>query len=360
MHKTLFIIQGLDKGGLELYLLRFIKYSRTFLLSEVLCKGTSTHWVLEDDFRSNDCTVTNFNMGHFSLRSWFRFYQYLRKNKYQTVCDFTGDFAGIPILLAYLAGVPTRITLYRESRPQFKNSLLRSIYAAFVRRFVRNFSSSILSNSKEALNYFYKDHVPKNSKVIYNGLNKREMSLIPSESRLKLGLPANKIIVGHVGRFTPAKNHQLIFDLAVEMENDYPDVIFAFCGKGVAEALNNNNIKPENILCLGICNNIWEFLYSIDIFIFPSLNEGQPNALIEAMLANKPFIASDISTIRESVPEFYQSELITEESVDLYKQGIIKLIEDRQNTVFSEISDWANIQFRESNRLQEFLDEILS
>ena len=186
------------------------------------------------------------------------------------------------------------------------------------------------------------------------------MSVSPSKYRLKLDLPANKIVIGHVGRFTPAKNHTLIFELAKEMEKDYPEILFAFCGKGVVEALNKNNNIPKNILCMGICDNIWEFLFAIDIFIFPSLNEGQPNALIEAMLANKPFVASNISTIRESVPDFYLTELIDENSTRLYKQRILELIQKKDEAIFYRISEWANNQFDESKRFKEFLNEILN
>ena len=78
------------------------------------------------------------------------------------------------------------------------------------------------------------------------------------------------------------------------------------------------------------------------------------------MLANKPFVASNISTIRESVPDFYLTELIDENSTRLYKQRILELIQKKDEAIFYRISEWANNQFDESKRFKEFLNEILN
>ena len=96
--------------------------------------------------------------------------------------------------------------------------------------------------------------------------------------------------------------------------------------------------------------SLWEFrkdiprvLKSLDCFIFPSLTEGQPNALIEAMISGVPFIASDIPPIKECVPEKYHYLLFSVDDVNGYVNQIT--VNDLSGSVAQDLMNWSRIRF---------------
>lgn len=66
----------------------------------------------------------------------------------------------------------------------------------------------------------------------------------------------------------------------------------------------------KQIHLLGYRDDVLRILPLFDLYYFPSLTEGQPNALIEAMATGLPFVASDIAPIKESVPPAIRSLLL--------------------------------------------------
>src|SRR5690606_26927613 len=118
-------------------------------------------------------------------------------------------------------------------------------------------------------------------------------------------LPQSAKVIGHVGRYDPSKNHQTIAEVAERLCQNNSILFFVLCGKGTdskeCKALFNK--VPENqIKFLGNVNNIEQLYPAFDLFYFPSVTEGQPNALIEAMLSDLPVVASNIEAIKECFP----------------------------------------------------------
>ena len=70
------------------------------------------------------------------------------------------------------------------------------------------------------------------------------------------------------------------------------------------------------------------FLGALDIFVMPSLLEGQPLALLEAMAMARPIIASDISGIRETVLDGEQAVLVPPGNPGALADALCKLAKD--------------------------------
>jgi glycosyltransferase involved in cell wall biosynthesis len=140
-------------------------------------------------------------------------------------------------------------------------------------------------------------------------------------------IPLDKYIVGHVGRFTDAKNHSVILDVCEKITKENSDIHFVLRGS------DTENLKPridelgigENITLLGYQKDIPRVLKSFDVFFFPSLTEGQPNALLEAMFTGLPFVASDIEPIKECVPKEYHKYLSNPNDVDSFVKNIYNI-----------------------------------
>ena len=114
--------------------------------------------------------------------------------------------------------------------------------------------------------------------------------------RAELGLKETDIMLLSVGELSKRKNHEVVIRALHEMKN--PDVKYFICGMGELEGCLKKIIKElglENqVELLGYRTDISELMQAADVFVFPSLQEGLPVALMEAMASGLPCILSRI------------------------------------------------------------------
>lgn len=305
MSKAIFFVTGLDSGGLENYLLRFLKYKHSeFSEIIVYCKG-GKGGVLEEEYRripnvkiiKNSISIVN-PLDYLKLSKW------LKENKDYTICDFTGNFAGPVLWAAKIAGLKKRVVFYRSSSDRFKSSFIKNRVNKLYKQFVLKFATDILANSRYGFEFFFgKNFDDKRAKVIYNGIDAKDFEGKLNNLRNEFKIPNDAFIVGHTGRYNEAKNHTTIINVAKKITKNNKKIYFVLCGKGVSEYLNDKltDDEKQNIRLYENRNDIPDFLNTIDLYFFPSITEGQPNALIEAMLLGVPFVASNIPPIIETV-----------------------------------------------------------
>lgn len=362
-HKILFIVSSLNQGGLETYLLRFLKHTG-LPNAHVLCK-LGVLGDLYSEYKSVTDSVVSIKLGYVNLFSWIRLYIYMRKNRFATVCDFTGNFAGIPLWIAFLAKVEKRISFYRGAEDHFKMTLLRIQYNNFVRWLTLRYSTVILSNSQAALDYFYPVINRGNPffKVIYNGVNTSEFVGINKIDILKeFNLPVGAFIVGHTGRVCYAKNHDTIIEVAIKLCTAHKDIYFVLVGQGVDVTYRTKIEKLQlesQIRLLGYRGDVNRLLNIFDLFYFPSITEGQPNSLIEAMVFGLPIITSNILPIQESVPEFMLEKLIDPCDVNAACTLIEQYYMDRKLMDSIKCSAWAKLHFDANVLFEQFKKELI-
>lgn len=119
---------------------------------------------------------------------------------------------------------------------------------------------------------------------------------IRNQKREELNIPENAFLIISVGELNLNKNHQSVIRALAKIKNK--DIYYIICGQGdlkdkltnLAESLN----LKENIKLLGFRNDVKDLCLSSDLFIFPSFREGLSVALMEAMVAGLPVLASNI------------------------------------------------------------------
>lgn len=312
MVNVIFFVSNLDSGGLENYLLRFIKEKHhEFNNIYVWCKG-GRGGQLEDKYRDvNNVEIVKLKLGYFDFLSYKKLGKFIQEKKIDAVCDFSGNFSGRVILTAKKRGVKKRIASYRSASDRFEKSLSKELYNTWTKRLVWRNATNIVANSYAGLRYFFGDACAKDVRfsVIYNGLNSKEYISEVGDLRSDLGIPSDAFVIGHVGRFNPAKNHVTIVAVANDLQKKYKDIYFLLCGNGVKKSLFSvleEKGLAERFLIFENRADIPLFLNTMDCFFFPSITEGQPNALIEAMVTGVPFVASNIDPIRETVGDGYE------------------------------------------------------
>lgn len=218
----------------------------------------------------------------------------LRTHQYHA--NFYGRIAAV------LAGVPVVIPSFHSSYSSPSEPKLHRRIFNFLLSF---FSDALVAVSPSVLSGIVQyDRVKKEKiRVIYNGI--RMDDFIPrmprTECRKELNLPDSELIIGSVGRLKEEKGHRFLIEAAAGLEN----VCIALAGDGqllnhLRDAAERHGVK---CIFLGMLppERIPVFLGALDVFCFPSLWEGFPSAVIEAMAAGLPVVASGIPSVREIV-----------------------------------------------------------
>lgn len=358
--KNLFVLTNLDQGGAETCQLRFVQ-----MLNQdgqyVFCKS-GAYGALEKAYREAGVHLHAFRLGYLGVFSYIRFYFFLRRERFNAICDLTDNFAGIPLFIAKLARVRVRIAQYLGAENHFKPTFLRRAYNYVVKQLTFRCATKIVANSKAALDYFYPGIWRDNPKfqVIYNGVDIPKLLSARSDSvklREEFGIPSGAFVVGHTGRYNYAKNHDTIIDVAIRLCRKYPDVYFFLAGLNVdvayAERVKQEGLEGR-VIMPGYRNDVPRLLYLMDVFYFPSVTEGQPNSLLEAEIVGLPVVASDIAPMKEAVPESFVPKLIPPCDVDCAVNTLEKLYFSRELRKEYTCQAWAMENFDGNARFEEF------
>jgi glycosyltransferase involved in cell wall biosynthesis len=113
--------------------------------------------------------------------------------------------------------------------------------------------------------------------------------------------PSDAVIVGSVGWLTFVKGHHILIEALARLRAAHPAVHVVLVGtgdrRGALQALAERHAVAERVHFLGHRHDIPDCLASMDVFVLPSLNEGMGRALVEAMAAGRPVIASRVGGI---------------------------------------------------------------
>lgn len=123
--------------------------------------------------------------------------------------------------------------------------------------------------------------------------------------RRELGLRTGAFVVLFIGRLVPVKAPGDLIDAWLRFAKRHGDTQLVFLGEGELEDdLRAQIVKSgqvENAILAGRVNNVNEYLLAADVFVLPSVSEAMPNALLEAMAAGLPVIASAVGGILDVV-----------------------------------------------------------
>jgi glycosyltransferase involved in cell wall biosynthesis len=149
---------------------------------------------------------------------------------------------------------------------------------------------------------------PRRVVTIRNGINagNSARSIDQIAARRKLGLPiGDALIIGGVGRLDAVKGFDVLLNAAASLAADYPNLFIALAGDGpLRQSLEQQTARlgiANRVHFLGFRQNITEVYEALDIFAMPSRCEALPYALLEAMTAELPAVASNVGGVPEVV-----------------------------------------------------------
>lgn len=123
----------------------------------------------------------------------------------------------------------------------------------------------------------------------------------PDGIRQALGVPAGAPLLVAVGNLYPVKGHRHLLSALALLDSRSPAPHLAIAGRGEEEpalrAQAESAALGERVHLLGLRSDVGALLASADLFVHPSLAEGLPLAVLEAMFAGRPIVASSVGEI---------------------------------------------------------------
>lgn len=150
--------------------------------------------------------------------------------------------------------------------------------------------------------------------------------------RTEMGIPADAPIVGTVANFKAHKGHQYLLEAAVLVREAVPNVRFMWIGVGPME--DGLRRKSEQMglngtmLFTGFRHDAPTLMRTFDLFALPSLHEGLPIALVEAMTLGKPVVVTDAGGIPEVVQDGKQGYMVPSRDPIALADRIVIMLQD--------------------------------
>lgn len=187
-----------------------------------------------------------------------------------------------------------------------------------------------VSISREVANTIREVYGQKvNMPVIYNGIPTKEFAANTGRDKDKT---KKDLILLHVGRFAPQKNHRLLVEAFALAVKEYPEMQLWLVGDGPLRPEMEGLVKEKGldgkIFFLGIRDDVSALLGAADIFVFPSDWEGVPLTVLEAMSANKPVIATAVGGVPELIEDGISGILVPPRNPEALANVVLCLAKD--------------------------------
>lgn len=231
-------------------------------------------------------------------------------------------------------GIPIVYTVHGWSFHNGQPYWLKKIRIACERVFVRQARCTILVSQSDCItgNHYFK---PFSSVVIRNGVTLEKFSQRQNlqDIRSEQNIPADVTLVGFIARITSQKDPLGMIEGFYQALQKLPDLRLLMVGEGDLKRKTAERIKQleiGNLVYLtDFRQDIPAILDAIDIYCLPSLWEGLPIGLLEAMAAGKAVIATQVNGSKEVIEHGKNGLLIKPQCPQLLADAIIRLEQDK-------------------------------
>jgi glycosyltransferase involved in cell wall biosynthesis len=306
MIRVLHVFGKLDRGGAES---RTMDIYRNLDRSHILfdfAVHTEESCAFDSEVRSMGSIIHAFprftGINYISYRLFWR--NFLKIHQYTCIHVHVLNFAFAIFPELKKAGIPVRIIHARSASDG--SWIKRKMIRLFRNTIIEN-STHLLAVSQKAAAFAYGKHADS-AVVVPNAIDGKKFSFSPEirhEIRKDLGLE-NSLVIGHVGRFSPEKNHSFLLEVVELLLKKRSDITLLLIGDGAtrADIETTAKLKRLPVIFAGTRDDVEKYLQAMDIFVFPSFFEGMPGTVIEAQAAGLPCLISDrITTECAIIPE---------------------------------------------------------
>jgi teichuronic acid biosynthesis glycosyltransferase TuaC len=203
-------------------------------------------------------------------------------------------------------------------------------------------SNHMITPSRKCSEILMRLDVPaENISVIPNGYDLNLFIKMPiDEARLLLNLPISKKIILSVGNLEPVKGHKYLIESMKKIHEIDSTILCVIVGSGGSKkSLETAIIKNNLSQCIRLVgaiphNQIPLWMNACDVFILPSLIEGNPTVMFEALGCGKPFVGTNVGGIPEIIINEKLGILVKPKDIDGLAKAILMGLSTRWDSMY--------------------------
>ena len=274
------------------------------------------------------------------LISFVRILLHIRINKYDIVHTHSSKAGMLGRLAARLAGVPRIIHTPHVFPFQMRVAHWRQAWYSRLERLAAGLTDAFICVSRQEQQVAIEQCLASEKKfvVIENGIDipgstdaaevAHQRSILRAEHSIGPGAP----VVATVGRFARQKGHRYLIEAVFRAREQFPALKLVLAGGGrethaIQSQIHHLGLEDATTI-LGECENSTVVHRMADIVVLPSLWEGLPYVLIEAMAAGKAIVASGVGGVTDAVTDGENGLLIPPGDVDALAGALVCLLGD--------------------------------
>jgi glycosyltransferase involved in cell wall biosynthesis len=332
-YRILHIIDHLGPGGAQEALLNLVKYADRdrFRLEVAAMHGFGVYW---DLLRQEQVPVHS--LSRHRLAPWYliNLIRLLGRGRFDLAhCHLTGaNLIAKP--MAALCRVPVRFNHDQcNDRRRHRHSWLVGLD-----RLANRWTDQVIAVSQSTRDFLLDQEQLPPAKValIYNAVDlERYFPGSPEErreGRRRLGWPEQAQVVLGVGRLQPQKNFRGFLEAAASVSRRRPQAMFVIAGDGPERAGLEDQANrlgiAHRVRFLGFVAQMRDLYQAADVLFFPSLFEGTPMAVLEAMATGLPIVASRIDGTAEILTDGVNAFLVPAEQHQDFGPRLETLLQD--------------------------------
>lgn len=334
--KILHVLASAERGGTEVSTIRLVQNMHKNYINEFCFigpKGPIAGSLQNYGFKVYYLPFSNIVMFPFMF---VKLYRLIKTERYDVIqlyglkANFLGRIAG------RIAGNKHIIGALRSKYP----SGIKKDWIFWVDRITFPLSLGYISNSRAAMNFLIQKGYPKNKFwLIYNGIEigkfyRCQEQVECNEIKEKYGISQDKFVITCVANLRAVKGHKYLINALHILKTRGFNFEALFVGDGsLYQELKDLSISynlENSIHFLGRRKQeeVQEILSISDIFVLPSLVEGLPTSIVEAMASKCPVVATDVGGIPEIVKDKKTGFLVPPQDANAIADKIEILLKD--------------------------------
>ena len=240
-----------------------------------------------------------------------------------------------PFFYTYLAAMGSRIKLVYTEHSKWQLEQLPP-FKKLLNRLMLSRTDAVVAISKQIEDYYLHRLLVKKGRVhfITNGI---DVSFFRGRDgrylRQELGITEREKVVGVVANLRPEKNHRLLISAFCSMAKSVEEIrliLVGFdCMNGELQEFAARDQASDKVLFLGARHDVPELLSLFDIFCLPSVHEGLPLTVLEAMAAGVPVVGADVMGINEVITHEVNGLLFSSNDEGALTDALLRLLRDK-------------------------------
>lgn len=335
--RILVVMNTIDAGGAETFIMKvFRQLNKEKFSFDFLINKKDSNFYLEEIEKLGGKVFYGYSKSSHPIKCFSFMYNTVKNGGYDCVFNIMVHPVGFLDLLAQkMAGAKVRLV---RSTNTSAGGKLSKIIAAVSRIFVNGLSTVMLAPSSEAGEWLFGQKATRDKKVriITNGIDMDSFAFSEQKRekiRSELNIKKEEIVIGHIGRFNRQKNHGFLIDVFDQIRKLNNNAKLILVGEGDEQQKIQNLVNEkglsQNVLFLGIRNDMPDLFAAMDIFVFPSLYEGMPNVIIEAQATGLPCLISDTITPQAKITPLVTFKSLEETKTD-WAQKALGMVSDKR------------------------------